>query len=176
MTKTIQAYFRDWEIHVFGYGDGIGEKHILTALKEFLALCNEGHKGGYDYTNLEAKLGPAVCWLLINTLTSADIIEHGVSTRYGWLTDQGHALKAFVNDYTVEQLIGFLDYELQPEILLKLNTKEQTQFLKENRDAWFSCSPTFCGCDPKAYQEKRCINPFFFGKHELWVRREFGIE
>jgi hypothetical protein len=103
--KTIEQHFADWESGTFGYGYGSGEGPVFQALKQFLALCCEGRLAhAYDHDALSAALTPAVAWLLINALCRADILEYGTSSRYGWLTPQGEALKAFVCGRTVEQL------------------------------------------------------------------------
>ncbi len=36
MTKSLEAYFSDWEGHVFGYGYGSGEPHVVPALRRFV--------------------------------------------------------------------------------------------------------------------------------------------
>lgn len=140
--KSIEHQFRDWEGHVFGYGYGSGEEHTLTALKQFLELCNEGSYGhSYSYETLEKALTPAVAWLLINILCHADIIEYGTSPRFAWLTAQGERLKDFVSKHTVEQL-----YEIAAN----------------HDENYFSCSPQYCNCGEDGYEEGRvCDNQFW---------------
>lgn len=103
--KTIEQHFADWESEVFGYGYGTGEEHVLGALKQFLSLCSKGQfSHAYDHEELSAALTPVVAWLLINALCSAGTLEYGTSPRFGWLTREGEALRAFVGERTVEQL------------------------------------------------------------------------
>lgn len=61
--KTPEQYFADWESHVFGYGYGTGEEHVLKTLKEFLALCCRGDlKHAYQHEELsEALSAPVAC-------------------------------------------------------------------------------------------------------------------
>lgn len=102
--KTIDDFFADWESHVFGYGYGTGEEHVLLALKIFMdALPIDGN---YDCTRLEGVCTPAVAWLLINTLCHADVIEYGTSPRFGWLTANGKALAHYVRVQTFQQLLA----------------------------------------------------------------------
>lgn len=100
--KTIEQHFTDWESHVFGYGYGTGEEHVLGALKGFLAAMPAD--GNYDYKALESAVTAPVAWLLLNVLAHADVIEYGTSPRYGWLTKNGKALRQFVNERSVEEL------------------------------------------------------------------------
>ena len=103
--KTIEQHFADWESEAFGFGYGTGEEHVLRALKQFLTLCSEGQfSHAYDHEKLSAALTPTVAWLLINALCRHGVLEYGTSPRYGWLTPQGEALRAFVAERTVEQL------------------------------------------------------------------------
>ena len=102
MTKTIDDHFRDWESDTFGYGYGTGEEYIIPALREFMVTCPDG--GCYDHSVLEADLGRAVAWLLINTLCHCGIIEYSTSPRYGWLSKEGKALKDYMLSKTVSEL------------------------------------------------------------------------
>lgn len=103
--KTVEQFFADWESHVFGYGYGTGEEHVLKALKEFLTICVRGEfKRAYNHEELAETVTPTVAWLLINALCHADIIEYGTSPRYGWLTDQGIALRDFMVSRSVSDL------------------------------------------------------------------------
>ena len=138
MEKTLEDYFADWEMHLFGYGYGSGEPHVLGALKRFLALCPE--KGSYDYQKLEAELGGTTAWLLINALCHADLLEYGTSPRGAWLTATGRRLKAFVDARSVEELCGLT-----------------------SRDGdYVHCWPDACNCGPDGHEEGRvCPNPFW---------------
>jgi hypothetical protein len=98
--------FRAWEMKVFGCGYGTGEEHTLSALKVFLTAVPE--EGTYDFQKLEAAVTPTVAWLLISTLCHANIIEYGTSPRFGWLTPKGHALRAYVEARSVEQMYDVL--------------------------------------------------------------------
>jgi hypothetical protein len=139
--KTIEDYFRDWESYVFGYGYGSGEHHTIPPLRRFLELCDRGEGGGgYDFKVLEAELGPATVWFLINILCHADVIEYGTSPRYGWLTRKGETLKDFVLTFSAGELIAFVT--------------------DGKYDNW--CYPNSCNCGPKGYEEGRvCQNPFW---------------
>jgi len=145
MAKTLDENFADWEGHVFGFGYGTGEPYILPVLKRFLALC-PGPGETYDHEALARDLGPAVSWLLINALAHADIIEYGTSPRYGWLTESGRALKAYVESKTDDELV---------------------EIACQQRDT--PCYPDACNCGPNGYEEGRvCSNPFW---NDLPIRR-----
>ena len=116
-TKTVQENFRDWESETFGLGYGTGEPHVLRALKGFMdAVGRDGAEHGYEYEKLEEAVTAPVAWLLINRLCQVDIIEYGTSPRFGWLTPEGEALRAFMKDKTVGELCeivcnsGFANY------------------------------------------------------------------
>lgn len=141
--KTIDEHFIDWESHVFGYGYGTGEPHVMAALKAFLGVCPES--GPYDYEALERALTPQVAWLLINTLCRAGIVNYGPSPRFGWLEHRtGVALKAYVAGKTVAELCDVL-----------ANRTEST----------VECFPDHCNCvDAQADMKtavKACGNPFW---------------
>ena len=140
MTKTIEAHFADWESEVFGIGYGTGEEHTLGALKSFLAaIGRDDAPHAYDYQKLEQAVTAPVAWLLINTLVHADIIEYGTSPRYGWLTKEGEALKAFVDSKTVQEM----------ELIVSADDHDR-------------CTATFCNCGPKGYSAtKICKSPFW---------------
>lgn len=142
MPKTIEQSFIDWESNVFGFGYGTGEDHTIGALKAFFdAFGVEDRPDSYDYRSLEGSLGPAVAWLLINTLCHADIIEYGTSPRFAWLTEQGVALKAFVATKSVEELV------------------ELCAARSEDNDI---CYPDACNCGPNGYEKgRKCPNPFW---------------
>jgi hypothetical protein len=129
--KTIEEHFHDWESHVFGFGYGTGEEHTLPVLKKFLSLIQDR---GYNYQDLEAALTAPVAWLLINILCRADILEYGCSPRFAWLTQQGKALKQFVDGRTDEDL-----YELT-----------------DSYDDYHECYPHHCNCN-----DGPCVNPFW---------------
>lgn len=135
--KPIERHFAEWESETFGLGYGTGESHVLGALRDFMMAIPP--EGPYDYLRLEAAVTPAVAWLLINALCPAEIIEYGTSPRYGWLTKEGRALRAFLAEHDVYELVAFccedgIDY----------------------------CAPTFCNCGPDGYTpKKRCFNPFW---------------
>lgn len=131
--KAADDYFTDWEGVAFGFGYGTGEEYTIPALKSFLAAVPA--EGNYDYEALEAACGPAVAWLLINVLCREDIIEYGTSPRFGWLTSEGKALKAYVDAHDAEQLY------------------EAAAGRDEN---YIPCYPDHCNCagDP-------CHNPFW---------------
>ena len=129
--KPLDEYFADWEAHVFGYGYGTGEWPVLEALRRFLAAMDAG--GAYDHRALEAALGDAVAWLLINTLARADVIEYGTSPRFGRLTPEGKRLKDYILGNDVERL-----YEIVAGI---------------DHDY---CYPDYCNCAGEP-----CSNPFW---------------
>lgn len=84
---------------------------------------------------------PAVAWLLINILAGVDVIEYGTSPRYGWLTDCGKALRAFVETRTVDDLVTIVC---------------------EKDENYFNCYPDVCNCGPRGHDGKRyCDNPFW---------------
>jgi hypothetical protein len=147
--KTIEENFADWESHAFGFGYGTGEQHTLRALKGFFDLIGEepDQPRSYNYERLEEKLSAPVAWLLINALCrhSVDVIEYGTSPRFGWLTEEGEALKAFVDTKTVAEL----------EAICCERTEDSTV-----------CYPDACNCGPNGYLEGvKCPNPFWEGHH-----------
>ena len=138
MAKALGDSFADWESHVFGCGYGTGEPHVLAALKHFLSACPV--EGTYDHERLEHACGPTVAWLLINALAKADIIEYGTSPRYGWLTDEGRRLKAFVEPKEVGELVA-------------LTCRDED---------YLNCYPDACNCGSQGYEKGRiCENPFW---------------
>lgn len=142
MSKVIEQSFIDWESMAFGFGYGSGEEHVLGALKGFFdAMGVDDRPTSYDYQKLEAALGPAVAWLMINALCHRDIIEYGTSPRFGWLTPEGERLKAFVDNKSVDELV----------------------MLCCGRDDDYNvCYPDACNCGPNGYEEGRvCVNPFW---------------
>src|SRR4051812_24979617 len=105
MTKTVEEYFVDWEEHMFGFGYGTGETHVLTAIKKFFC-CIKVNNGSFSYAYeiLEQELGASTTWLLINMFCHADHIDYGTSPRYGWLTASGKALAAFFEVNSIEEM------------------------------------------------------------------------
>jgi len=130
--KTLDDNFRDWEGGAFGYGYGSGEPHTLAALKAFLAAIPERQ---YDYQALETAVSPPVAWLLINRLCQINAIEYGTSPRYGWLTAQGQALKAYCDHHTAEELYAIVCGPAADYV---------------------ECYPDHCNCDGPT-----CSNPFW---------------
>lgn len=136
--KTLDDNFSDWESHVFGYGYGSGEPHVIPSLAIFLSLFNED--GSYDYRHLESSMHPPIVWMLINALARADILEYGSSPRFGWLTKEGKALKSFIESKSIDELIG-----------LSCRDSEYTH-----------CYSNACNCGPHGYEKERvCPNPFW---------------
>lgn len=133
--KTTNDFFADWESHVFGYGYGTGEPHVLLALKRFFAAIPEDGTS-YEYDRLEEACTPQVAWLLINALARADVIEYGTSPRFGWLTRNGKALADFVRARALSDLV-----------------KETGR--DENYDP---CYPDHCNCGEG---DCRKLNPFW---------------
>lgn len=147
MPKAIEESFIDWEAYVFGFGYGTGEDHTLAALKTFMATVGrDDSEGAYDYRKLEEALSPTVAWLLINILCrhAVDIIEYGTSPRHGWLTPQGEALKVFLADRSVDQLVE----------LCCASPGEHNY-----------CYPDACNCGLHGYEKgRKCLNPFWVCK------------
>ena len=142
--KTADEYWIDWEGSTFGFGYGTGEPHTIPALKRFLELTPEGR--GYDYTELERELGPAVAWLLINALArhGVDILEYGTSPRFAWLTKEGVALKRYVASKTADELVDLAC---------------------GRGEGYVPCYPNACNCGPCGYEKGRvCANPFWVGR------------
>lgn len=128
--KSPDDYFADWESHFFGYGYGTGEDHTIPALKAFFATMTPNEP--YHYEALEKACGPLGAWLLINALCHADIISYGTSPRFGFLTPEGTALKAYIDATSVERM---------------------TEVIAEYDDY---CFPDHCNCHGDA-----CHNPFW---------------
>lgn len=139
--KHIDQHFADWESHVFGFGYGSGEEHILAALKKFMAAVGEGRDNPrtYNYELLEKVLTPTVAWLLINALCHADILEYGTSPRFGWLSPEGERLRDYLEGKTVEQLEA-------------LCCCDDSDFAKTGHP----CYPDHCNCAGGP-----CSNPFW---------------
>ncbi len=133
--KTESEHFHDWEQHVFGFGYGSGEEHVLPVVKQLLSLADA--RGCFDYTILERELSPPIAWLLLNTFCHAQLLEYGTSSRFPWLTAEGRALKQFVDAHTAEQLAD----------------------LTERSEDYYECHPTYCNCD-----DGPCKNPFWIAR------------
>lgn len=141
-TKTNNDYFRDWERHVFRYGYGTGEDHIIPALKAFMAAVPSA--GGYDYRTLEVAVGPVPAWLFINRLHAAGLFDYGVSPRFAWLTMEGLRLKSYLDTNEAAALID-------------IATSEPPGYVE--------CMPDACNCGPDGYvARRRCPNPFWKSK------------
>lgn len=137
--KSEEDSFRDWEGHVFGFGYGTGEPHVIPVLRKFLTLCEPDR--GYDHGDLERELTAPIAWLLINVLCHADILEYGASPRGAWLTGKGVRLKDFILSRTNEALVMLAcDYD----------------------EFYPRCYPDACNCGPDGYKKGRiCPNPFW---------------
>lgn len=141
LTKSEENSFIDWEAHTFGLGYGTGECHVVPAIRQFLSLCNDEGEKGYRHNVLENELTPTVAWLLINTLCKAHILEYGTSPRFGWLTPEGEALKAFTLSKTADDLTDLATSHTQDHVI---------------------CAPRCCNCGPRGYIAGRhCENPFW---------------
>lgn len=142
MEKTPDESFRDWEATAFGFGYGSGEPHVIPALKTFVAAIPERE---YDYQKLEEAVGPVAAWMFINTFCRGNHIDYGSSTRFGWLTPSGIALKEYVDSKTADELL---------EAIFRDGPEDAT-----------ICYPDACNCGPAGYEKGRvCKNPF-------WERR-----
>ena len=138
--KTIDEHFRDWIMEYLGYGYGTGEEFILPDLRKFFELCPD--TSNYYHINLEEELTPTIVWLFIELLCRADIITYGVSTRYGWFTKNGKALRAYILSKSAEELYGIA---------------------VDRPENYFNCSPKICNCGKKGYTKGalKCVNPFW---------------
>jgi hypothetical protein len=151
VTKTLEAYFSDWESYLFGYGYGTGEEHVLGALKTFFAHCTKrgnhhDSPNSYDYREVEPHLTPQVTWLLINILCGANHIEYGVAPRYGWLTKSGSALKQFFDARAVPEIENVLD-------------RHSAACDPTSSDTYYvHCMPDWCNC---GLGDCRPNNPFW---------------
>lgn len=134
--KTIEDHFADWERDKLGLGYGTGEEPVLGALKAFMSLTVRSDDGitTYDSLVIEEKLGVTVAWLLINFLGNNGLTDWGCSARFGWLTSAGNALKDFIDQKSLEELVDIC-------------TREQE----------YSCFHDNCQC--KSYNP--CNNPFW---------------
>lgn len=140
MTKPPADAFRDWERHAFGFGYGTGEEHILPALKAFMEAI-PGDGGSYDYRTLEGVVGAVTAWLFINQLCRLDILEYGVSSRFGWMTQEGRSLRSFLVSHTALELVDIAT---------------------DDPAGYAQCDPKSCNCGPNGYDATRfCENPFW---------------
>ena len=142
MTKSIDEHFIDWEASALGFGYGTGEPHTIPALRRFLDLCREGgHHDAYDHRTLERELGPVVAWLLINLLCREGMIDYGTSSRQGWLTPAGEALRDFMTVRTADELVGLV---------------------AGHDDDRIECYRDACHCGPDGFRPRvPCPNPFW---------------
>uniref|UniRef100_A0A6M3XT75 Uncharacterized protein n=1 Tax=viral metagenome TaxID=1070528 RepID=A0A6M3XT75_9ZZZZ len=134
--KTKDEQFIDWECSVFGYGYGSGEMYTLQTLKDFFSLLQE--ERNYDFEILEKELGGAICWLMINILCSADILEYGTSSRYGWLSEKGEKLRDYLKTKTVDDLYNLVMYV--------------------DEEKHIRCGIGYCNCDSPKNHRQTCIN------------------
>ena len=67
------------------------EKDIILLLKHF-----NRDLGNHDLTTILNKVGGTSFYLLGHFLTHVDLVEHGTSIRYSWLTPKG---KEFLKNY-----------------------------------------------------------------------------
>lgn len=145
-SRPIEQSFADWESHAFGFGYGTGEEHVLRSLKAFFDACGvDDRPNSYNYETLEKVLTAPVAWLMINRLCQVGAIEYGTSPRFAWLSEEGEALRKFVDSKTVGEL----------ETICCSRTEDDP-----------GCSPASCNCGPYGYDEKRiCYNPFWEHHH-----------
>lgn len=143
--RSLGSYFADWEGHVFGFGYGSGEPHILPLLKQFFEAFgaeDRRNPNSYDYRKLELAVTLPVAWLFINALCKANMIEYGASPRFGWLTPAGECLREFIGSASADDLVHFVT--------------------ERDADDYF-CGPDTCNCGPDGYDPKRiCPNPFWY--------------
>jgi hypothetical protein len=105
--KTIDEFFRDWFHEPFGYGYGTGEESILyqlRALVELLHWNENGENFTYKYDELEAGLGEATAWLLINALCKNGDIDYGTSPRFGWFYGHAKRLIDYIKNHEVDDM------------------------------------------------------------------------
>lgn len=143
-TKGIEQHFSDWFGYVFPFGYGTGDEHFMRALRVFMDELGKDptikNPSSYDYRHLEGALTPPVAWFLINDLGKHGVIEYGTSPRFGWLTEQGEALRKFMGDKSVEDLLA----------------------LTETTEDYCECYPDICNCGPDGFSPvKLCHNPFW---------------
>lgn len=128
--KQLDDYFADWESVSIGYGYGTGEEYTIRGLKDFMnAIPLEG---AYNYQVLEGAVGALSAWLFISILCHADVIEYGTSPRFGWLTEPGRALQAYLATKSATEL---------QEIVSRYDEH---------------CFPDHCNCE-----DEECHNPFW---------------
>lgn len=149
MGKNVDENFRDWFLEAFGFGYGTGDKYYLKAIKKFLDNCKQDNpesSHSYSYEQMEKIFSKLETWLLINSLCKNDVIEYGSSPRFGWLAEEGQALKKYLEEKNIEQLL---------EIVTGFDSGDVIH-----------CDRYACNCGPKGYQEgKLCPNPFWYGHH-----------
>jgi hypothetical protein len=140
--KTIDSHFIDWINKNITFGYGSGEPHTIPALRKFLSLCgNDEHPTSYNYRDIEEAITPLGCWLIMDILGKADIIEYGTSPRFGWLTPHGAKLKDYMISKTDDDLV---------ELVCNMGCDD----IIYHQD--------FCNCGENGYSEKKlCFNPFW---------------
>ena len=137
LENTLDQHFASWEESAFRFGYGTGEKYFLRALKGFMQAVPEDEP--YDYKQIERVLGSTVAWLMISVLCREGIIEYGTSTRFGWLSKAGKALRAYLSGKTVNELIVICS------------------------QVGHTCYRDACNCGPNGYlvEGEICPNPFW---------------
>lgn len=103
MTRNIHQDFVDFMGAYFGYGYGSEAEYFIPALKMFFELLKDGNN--YDHKSIINEFGGLAAWLLINILCGADILEYGISPKYGWLSEKGEMLRDYLANKTVDDLI-----------------------------------------------------------------------
>ena len=78
-----------------------------------------------------------MAWLLLNLCGHADIIEYGTSPRFGWLTDHGYRLKAYIDSRATNELVKIVTDDGGAPV----------------------CFPDWCNCTPE--EGAPCHNPFW---------------
>lgn len=102
-----EAKFKGWYMKYFGFGNfsvvGEAEAPIVSVLKAFFDIANR-KDGFYNYSELEEKTSPGECWLLLNMLIQAGLVDWGSSARCGWIEPECKDVCDFVATHTAEQL------------------------------------------------------------------------
>ena len=57
-------------------------------VEDTITVLKKLHNGGMDYRDMEIT-PPKYVELILHRLHTLDLIEHGTSIRYSWLTDEG---------------------------------------------------------------------------------------
>lgn len=143
--KTTDEHFRDWFHEPFGYGYGTGETSILAQLRGMVELLHDkdGDMYTYSHEELEAGLGEATAWLLINALCKNDDIDYGTSPRFGWFYGHGKTLIDYIKAHEVEDM-----YETVA-----------------NYDSdYITCFDDYCSCHDNQVHHRCKYNPFWNDK------------